>query len=87
MKLYDVYDGMKYIGEMTIDQISELTGKTRSQVSRAVYSACLLDERYAIVYDGRDTICKSNKNDRKMLMEFDALTQKIRRQITVKENL
>ena len=32
MKLYDVYDGMKYIGEMTIDQISELTGKTRSQV-------------------------------------------------------
>lgn len=27
MKLYDVYDGMKYIGEMTIAQISELTGK------------------------------------------------------------
>lgn len=56
MKLYDVYDGTKYVGEMTIDQISDLTGKTRSQVSRAVYSACLLDERYAIVYDGRDTI-------------------------------
>ena len=81
MKLYDVYDGMKYIGEMTIDQISELTGKTKSQVPRAVYSACLLDERYAIVYDGRDTICKSNKNDRKMLMEFDALTGKIRRAV------
>ena len=29
MKLYDVYDGMKYIGEMTIDQISELTGKNK----------------------------------------------------------
>lgn len=81
MKLYDVYDGMKYIGEMAIDQISELTGKTKSQVSRAVYSACLLDERYAIVYDGRDTICKSNKNDMRMLMEFDILTQKIRRAV------
>lgn len=81
MKLYDVYDGMKYVGEMTIDQISELTGKTRSQVSRAVYSAYLLDERYAIVYDGRDTICKSNKNDMRMLMEFDALTGKIRRAV------
>ena len=81
MKLYDVYDGMKYIGEMTIDQISELTGKTKRQVSRAVHSACLLDERYAIVYDGRDAICKSNKNDRKMLMEFDALTGKIRRAV------
>ena len=81
MKLYDVYDGMEYVGEMTIDQISELTGKTRRQVSRAVYSACLLDERYAIVYDGRDTICKSNKNDMKMLMEFDALTENIRRAV------
>ena len=81
MKLYDVYDGMKYIGEMTIDQISEFTGKTRSQVSRAIYSACLLDEKYAIVYDGRDTLCKSNKNGRKMLMEFDALTGKIRRAV------
>lgn len=81
MKLYDVYDGMEYVGEMTIDQISELTGKTRRQVSRAVYSACLLDERYAIVYDGRDTICKSNKIDMRMLMEFDILTQKIRRAV------
>ena len=68
MKLYDVYDGMKYVGEMTIDQISELTGKTRSQVSRAVYSACLLDERYAIVYDGRDTICKSKRKPMKMVL-------------------
>lgn len=81
MKLYDVYDGMKYIGEMTIDQISEFTGKTRNQVSRAIYSACLLDEKYAIVYDGRDTLCKSNKNDRKMLMEFDVLAGKIRRAV------
>ena len=81
MKLYDVYEGTKYVGEMTIDQISDLTGKTRSQVSRAVYSACLLDERYAIVYDGWDTICKTNKNDRKMLIEFDALTGKIRRAV------
>lgn len=81
MKLYDVYDGMKYIGEMTIDQISELTGKTRSQVSRAICSAYLLDERYAIVYDGRDTICKTNKNDMRMLMEFDALTGNIRRAV------
>ena len=81
MKLYDVYDGMECIGEMTIDQISEFTGKTRSQVSRAIYSACLLDGKYAIVYDGRDTLCKSNKNDRKMLMEFDALAGKIRRAV------
>lgn len=81
MKLYDVYDGTKYVGEMTIDQISELTEKTRRQVSRAVYSSCLLDERYAIVYDGRDTICKSNKNDMRMLMEFDALVGKIRRAV------
>ena len=81
MKLYDVYDGMKYIGEMTIDQISELTGKTKSQVSRAVYSACLLDERYAIVYDVRGTICKSNKNDMRMLTEFDALVGKRRRAV------
>lgn len=29
MKLYDVYDGTKYVGEMTIDQISELTEKNK----------------------------------------------------------
>lgn len=53
MKLYDVYDGTKYVGEMTIDQISELTGKTKSQVSRAVYSACLLDERKDMQNNGQ----------------------------------
>ena len=36
MKLYDVYDGSKYIGELTLAEISELTGKTRSQISQAI---------------------------------------------------
>ena len=36
MKLYDVYDGSKHIGELTLAEISELTGKTRSQISQAI---------------------------------------------------
>lgn len=39
MKLYDVYDGSKYIGELTLDEISELTGKTRRQISQAISGA------------------------------------------------
>jgi hypothetical protein len=53
MKLYGVYDGTKYVGEMTIDQISDLTGKTRSQVSRAVYSAaCSMKDTRLCMMDG-----------------------------------
>lgn len=80
MKLYDVYDGSKYIGELTLAEISELTGKTRSQISQAISGAYDINGRYAVIYDGQQTIAYSNKNDRRMLMEFDILTQKIRRQ-------
>lgn len=77
MKLYDVYDGSEYIG----DEISELTGKTRSQISQAISGAYNINGRYAVIYDGQQTIAYSNKNDRRMLMEFDILTQKIRRAV------
>lgn len=79
MKLYDVYDGSKYIGELTLAEISELTGKTRSQISQAISGAYDINGRYAAIYEGQQTIAYSNKNDRRMLMEFDALAGKIRR--------
>lgn len=81
MKLYDVYDGSKYIGELTLAEISELTGKTRSQISQAISGAYSINGRYAVIYDGQQTITYSNKNDRRMLTEFDILTQKIRRAV------
>ena len=81
MKLYDVYDGSKYIGELTLAEISELTGKTRSQISQAISGAYSINGRYAVIYDGQQTIAYSNKNDRRMFMEFDILTQKIRRAV------
>ena len=81
MKLYDVYDGSEYIGELTLAEISELTGKTRSQISQAISGAYDINGRYAVIYDGQQTIAYSNKNDRRMLMEFDILTQKIRRAV------
>lgn len=81
MKLYDVYDGSKYIGELTLAEISELTGKTRSQISQAISGAYDINGRYAVIYDGQQTIAYSNKNDRRMLMEFDILAQKIRRAV------
>lgn len=33
MKLYDVYDGSKYIGELTLAEISELTGDKKSDIA------------------------------------------------------
>ena len=81
MKLYDVYDGSMYIGELTLAEISELTGKTRSQISQAISGAYDLNGRYAVIYEGQQTIAYSNKNDRRMLMEFDILTRKIRRAV------
>lgn len=35
----------------------------------------------SMLNDGQQTIAYSNKNDRRMLMEFDILTQKIRRAV------
>lgn len=84
MKLYDVYDGSKYIGELTLTEISELTGKTRSQISQAISGAYDINGRYVAIYDGQQTIAYSNKNDRRMLMEFDILTQNIRRAVSGK---
>lgn len=52
MKLYDVYDGSKYIGELTLAEISELTGKTRSQISQAISGVYSINGRYAVIYDG-----------------------------------
>lgn len=53
MKLYDVYDGSKYIGELTLAEISELTGKTRSQISQAISGAYNINGRYAVIYEGQ----------------------------------
>ena len=45
MKLYDVYDGSKYIGELTLAEISELTGKARSQISQAISGAYMMGNK------------------------------------------
>lgn len=53
MKLYDVYDGTKYIGEMTIDQISELTGKQRARCQgRFVQPACSMKDMQLCMMGG-----------------------------------
>lgn len=63
MKLYDVYDGSKYIGELTLAEISELTGKTRCQISQAISGAYDINGRYAVIYDGQQTIayCRGDR--------------------------
>lgn len=45
MKLYDVYDGSRYIGELTLAEISELTGKTRSQISQAISGSYMMGNK------------------------------------------
>lgn len=78
MRLYSVFDNEQWVGDMTADDIAKMIGCTRKQVLNAVSSARLINDRYAIVYDGDNTATGTTTSDRKLLKEFALVTHQLR---------
>lgn len=78
MRLYSVFDNEQWVGDMTADDIAKMIGCTRKQVLNAVSSARLINDRYAIVYDGDNTVTGATTSDRKLLKEFALVTHQLR---------
>lgn len=78
MRLYSVFDNEQWIGDMTADDITKMISCTRKQVLNAVASARLIYDRYAIVYDGDNTVTGTTTSDRKLLKEFALVTHQLR---------
>ena len=78
MRIYSVYENEQWIGDMTADDISQMLKCPRREVLNAVASARLINEKYAVVYDGDNTVTGSTPSDRKLLKEFVLITNQLK---------
>lgn len=78
MRLYSVYENEQWIGDMTADDISQMLKCTRKEVLNAVTSANLIAGKYAVVYDGDNTVTGTTPLDRKLLKEFVLITNQLK---------
>lgn len=78
MRLYSVYENEKWVGDMTADDISEMIKCPRREVLSAAASATLIDGKYAVVYDGDNTVTGNTPLDRKLLKEFVLITSQLK---------
>lgn len=78
MRLYSVYENEQWIGDMTADDISQILKCTRKEVLNAVTSANLIAGKYAVVYDGDNTVTGNTPLDRKLLKEFVLITNQLK---------
>ena len=78
MRLYSVFENEQWIGDMTADDISQMIKCTRKEVLNAVTSANLIAGKYAVVYDGDNTVTGTTPLDRKLLKEFVLITNQLK---------
>ena len=78
MRLYSVFENEQWIGDMTADDISQMPKCTRKEVLTAVTSANLIAGKYAVVYDGDNTVTGTTPLDRKLLKEFVLITNQLK---------
>ena len=78
MRIYSVFENEQWIGDMTADDISQMLKYSRQEVLNAVSSAKLINEKYAVVYDGDNTVTGTTPLDRKLLKEFVLITNQLK---------
>lgn len=78
MRIYSVFENEQWIGDMTADDISQMLKFSRQEVLNAVSSARLINEKYAVVYDGDNTVTGNTPLDRKLLKEFVLITSQLK---------
>ena len=78
MRLYSVFENEQWIGDMTADDISQMIKCTRKEVLNAVTSANLIAGKYAVVYDGDNTVTGTTPLGRKLLKEFVLITNQLK---------
>ena len=78
MRLYSVFENEQWLGDMTADDISQMLKCTRKEVLNAVTSANLIAGKYAVVYDGDNTVTETTPLDRKLLKEFVLITNQLK---------
>ena len=78
MRIYSVYENEQWIGDMTADDISQMLKCARKEVLNAVTSTNLIAGKYAVVYDGDNTVTGTTPLDRKLLKEFVLITNQLK---------
>lgn len=78
MRIYSAYENEQWIGDMTADDISQMLKCPRREVLNAVASARLINEKYAVVYDGDNTVTGNTPSDRKLLKEFVLIANQLK---------
>lgn len=78
MRIYSVFENEQWNGDMTADDISQMLKGSRQEVLNAVSSARLINEKYAVVYDGDNTVTGTTPLDRKLLKEFVLITNQLK---------
>ena len=81
MRIYSVYENEQWIGDMTADDISQMLKCPRREVLNAVSSARLINDKYAVVYDGDNTVTGNTPLDRKLLKEFVLIANQLKRMV------
>lgn len=77
MKLYDLFKGVDYVGEFTLDEIIALTGAHRSALLNSVAHGVLVNGLWDVSPVQDRTL---NRNmDYSLLNQFEAVTKQIRR--------
>ena len=78
MRIYSGFENEPWIGGMTADDISQMLKCSRQEVLNAVSSTRLINEKYAVVYDGDNTVTGNTPLDRKLLKEFVLITSQLK---------
>lgn len=77
MKLYDLFKGVDYVGEFTLDEIIALTGAHRSALLNSVARGALVNDLWDVSPAYDRTL--NRKNDGSLLKQFEAVAGQIRR--------
>lgn len=77
MKLYNLFKGVEYVGEFTLDEIIAFTGAHRSALLNSVAHGVLVNGLWDVSPAQDRTL--NRKMDNSLLNQFEAVTKQIRR--------
>lgn len=80
MKLYDLFKGVEYVGEFTLDEIISITGAHRSKILNSIAYGYTVDNSWSVSTAEDRTL--NRKMDYSLLNQFEAVTGQIRRYVT-----
>lgn len=77
-RIYNVYKGCEFIGEMDMQQLEEYTGVSEKKIKNAIASSYAIINDITAVYDGQINLMGDGNVNRELLKEFAIVTSRIR---------